>query len=93
MKAVADTLRVSRSNLHDKVRRASKRRGSYRKPDDDEVLPLVRRLVDERPNLRRLSVDQRTQLARENAGAGELKATQRDGSLHGSPAPVGAEGQ
>ena len=49
MKAVADTLRVSRSNLHDKVRRASKPRGSYRKPDDDEVLPLVRRLVDERP--------------------------------------------
>ena len=49
MKAVADTLRVSRSNLHEKVRRASKPRGSYRKPDDDELLPLVRRLVDERP--------------------------------------------
>ena len=49
MKAVADTLGVSRSNLHDKVGRASTPRGSYRKPDDDELLPLVSRLVDERP--------------------------------------------
>jgi hypothetical protein len=49
MKAVADTLGVSRSNLHDKVRRASKPRCSYRKPDDDELLPLIRRLADERP--------------------------------------------
>ncbi len=32
MKAVAETLGVARSNLHDKVRRASKPRGSYRKP-------------------------------------------------------------
>ena len=49
MKAVAETLGVSRSNLHDKVRRASKPRGSYRKPADDALLPLVRRLVGERP--------------------------------------------
>ena len=66
MKAVADTLRVSRSNLHDKVRRASKRRGSYRKPDDDEVLPLVRRLVDERPTYgyRRITALANRELAR-----------------------------
>ena len=49
MTAVAETLGVSRSNLHDKVRRASKPRGSYRKPADDALLPLVRRLVGERP--------------------------------------------
>ena len=49
MKAVAETLRVSRSNLHDKVRRASMPRRSYCKPNDDGLLPLVRRLVDERP--------------------------------------------
>lgn len=49
MKTVADTLGVARSNLHDKVRRASRPRGPYRKADDDELLPLVRRLVDERP--------------------------------------------
>jgi putative transposase len=49
MKAVAETLRVSRSNLHDKLRTASKPRGSYCKPEDEDLLPLVRRLVDERP--------------------------------------------
>ena len=49
MKAVADTLGVSRSNLHDKVQRASKPRGSYRKPEDEDLLRLVRRLVDKRP--------------------------------------------
>jgi transposase InsO family protein len=49
MKAVADTLGVARSNLHDKVRRAAKPRGSYRKPEDEYLLRLVRRLVDERP--------------------------------------------
>jgi len=49
MKAVADTLGVARSHLHDKVRRASKPRGPYCKPGDAELLPLVRRLVDERP--------------------------------------------
>lgn len=49
MKAVADTLGVARSHLHDKVHRASKPRGPYRKPEDGELLSLVRRLVDERP--------------------------------------------
>jgi len=49
MKTVANTLGVARSHLHDKVRRASKPRGPYRKPVDGELLPLVRRLVDERP--------------------------------------------
>jgi transposase InsO family protein len=49
MKTVADTLGVARSNLHDKVRRAAKPRASYRKPDDDDLLPLVRRLIGERP--------------------------------------------
>ena len=49
MKAIADALGVARSNLYDKVHRAAKPRGSYRKPDDDELLPLVRCLVDERP--------------------------------------------
>jgi hypothetical protein len=31
------------------VRRAAKSRGSYRKPEDEGLLPLVRRLVNERP--------------------------------------------
>ena len=49
MKDVADTLGVARSHLHDKVHRASKPRGPYRKTEDGEWLLLVRRLVDERP--------------------------------------------
>ena len=49
MKAVADALEVARSHLHEKVRRLAKPRGSYRKPDDEDLLPLIRRLVDERP--------------------------------------------
>ena len=49
MKTVANTLGVARSHLHDKVRRASKPRGPYCKPEDGELLLLVRRLVDERP--------------------------------------------
>ena len=46
MKAVADALEVARSHLHEKVRRLAKPRGSYRKPDDGNLLPLIRRLVD-----------------------------------------------
>ena len=50
MKPVADALEVARSHLHEKVRRLAKPpRGSYRKPDDGDLLPLIRRLVDERP--------------------------------------------
>src|SRR3954451_16775738 len=49
MKAVADALEVAGSHLHEKVRRLAKPRGSYRKPDDGDLLPLIRRLVDERP--------------------------------------------
>ena len=49
MKAVADTLGVARSHVHDKVHRASAPRGPYRKSQDGELLALIRRLVDERP--------------------------------------------
>ena len=49
MKAVANTLGVARSHLHDKVHQASKPRGPYRKTEDGELRLLVRRLVDERP--------------------------------------------
>ena len=69
MKAVAETIGVARSHLHDKVHRAPKPRGPYRKPEDDTLVQLVRRLVDERPTYgyRRI-----TALAnRERARAGE----------------------
>ena len=48
MTAIADTLGVSRSNLIERPSRAPKRR-LYHKPEDAALLPLIRRLVDERP--------------------------------------------
>ena len=49
MKAVADTLVVARSNLLERVSRAAKPRGPYRKAGDEPLLALIRQLVDERP--------------------------------------------
>jgi len=66
MKAVATTLGVARSNLHDKLRQAAKPRASYRKSDDRGLLRLVRRLVDERPTYgyRRITALANRELAR-----------------------------
>ena len=49
MKAVADTLEVARSNLAERVAKAGKPRGAYRKADDAWLLPLVRSICDQRP--------------------------------------------
>ena len=49
MRRVAQTLGVSRSQLHERLRHGSKPRRSYRKSEDAELLEPVRRLVDERP--------------------------------------------
>ena len=49
MRRVADVLGVSRSQLHERLRRGLKGRGGYRKEDDAALLESVRRLVDERP--------------------------------------------
>ena len=48
MKAVADTLAVARSNLIELVSRRAKSRRPYRKAGDNELLALIRRLVDDR---------------------------------------------
>jgi putative transposase len=66
VKAVANTLGVARSNLHDKLRQAAKPRASYRKSDDRGLLRLVRRLVDERPTYgyRRITALANRELAR-----------------------------
>ena len=48
MRRVAEALGVSRSQLHERLRRGLKGRGGYRKDDDGALLELVRRLVDER---------------------------------------------
>jgi putative transposase len=49
MKTVADVLGVARSHLHDRVRRPAPPRGAYRIGADEELLPLIHRLVGERP--------------------------------------------
>lgn len=54
MKAVAETLSVARSNLAEQVKvlpsDSPSLRGRYAKAGDEAVLPLLRRLVDERPS-------------------------------------------
>lgn len=49
MSVVAETIGVSRSQLHARVAGTSKPRGRYRKAQDDDLLPAIRRLVDARP--------------------------------------------
>jgi len=49
MSAVAKILQVSRSNLHHRVKATARSRGHYTKHEDDALLPVIRRFVDERP--------------------------------------------
>ena len=50
MKAITDTLGVSRSNLYEKREegRIPRRRGYRKAADDDALLPLIREIVDAR---------------------------------------------
>ena len=49
MSRIAETLGVSRSNLLERTRGATKPRGPYFKLADEALLPLIRRFVAERP--------------------------------------------
>jgi putative transposase len=49
MKAVAEMLGVSRSNLHERITGSAKPRSAYRKAGDAALLPRIKRLVAERP--------------------------------------------
>ena len=49
MKAVADVLGVSRSNLHDRLKGTTKPRRRYHKAQDAALLPLITALVTARP--------------------------------------------
>lgn len=66
MKRVAVALGVSRSNLVERSNGRSKPRGRYEKADDAMLLPLIRRLVDERPTYgyRRIAALLNRELAR-----------------------------
>ncbi len=50
MRIVAETIGVARSNLHEQLQRPPNPRGPYRKPEDVELLPAIRQIVDERPS-------------------------------------------
>ncbi len=66
MKRIAEALGVSRSNLLDRRGGRTRPRGSYRKPNDEGLLPLIRRFVDERPTYgyRRIAALVNRELAR-----------------------------
>jgi putative transposase len=49
VKAIADTLKVARSNLVEQISGSSKRRGRYDRQGDDELLAAIRKLTDARP--------------------------------------------
>jgi transposase InsO family protein len=68
MKTVAETIGVARSQLHDRVHLTPKPRGPYRKPEDDTLVQLVRRLVDERPTYGYRRITARANRERDKAG-------------------------
>jgi putative transposase len=49
VKRIAEVLGVSRSNLLSRRSGRTRPRGAYRKADDEGLLPLIRRFIDERP--------------------------------------------
>lgn len=49
MKTICDTLQVSRSNISERSQGKRRKRGFYTKPEDQELLPSIRSIVDERP--------------------------------------------
>src|SRR5262249_53577405 len=49
MKTIADMLDVARSHLHERVHQPAAPHGPYCKAADEQLLPLIRRLADDRP--------------------------------------------
>ena len=45
MKAIADTLEVSRSNLIERLATKRPKRGPYTKSNDADLMPLIREIV------------------------------------------------
>ena len=82
---VAETIGVSRSRLHARVTGASKRRGRYHKPEDDALLPAIRRLVDARPTYGYRRIAALLNRERRTAGLGPVnhKRVLRILGLHG----------
>lgn len=79
MKRVAETLGVSRSNLAERAHGRTKPRGPYLKTGDQGVLPLIRRIVDERPTYgyRRIAALVNRELTRKGLPAVNRKRVHR----------------
>ena len=79
MKRVAEALGVSRSHLAQRSGAARKARGPYRKPEDEALAPLIRRLVDERPTYgyRRISALLNRELTRQGRPVANRKRVYR----------------
>jgi putative transposase len=82
MKTIANVLGVARSHLHERVHRPTAARGSYCKAADEELLPLIRRLVDERPtyDYRRVTALVNRVLAAEGQPAANHKVRSNGGN-------------
>lgn len=85
MKTVADTLGVSRSNLIARRDGLAKPRRRYQKAEDASLLPLIRRLVDERPTYgyRRITALVNRDLAAQGAAPANHKRIYRLMKVHG----------
>ena len=79
MKRVAEALGVSRSNLSERSQGKTSPRGPYFKADDESLLPLIRRFVDERPTYgyRRITALVNRELARQDLPPANRKRVHR----------------
>jgi len=79
MKRVAEAFGVSRSNLAQRTGGSTLARGPYVKADDETLLPLIRRFVDERPTYgyRRIAALVNRELARQGLPPANRKRVHR----------------
>ena len=85
MSSIASVMGVARSHLYDRTRGAGRVRGPYRRQGDEEILPLIRRLVDQRPTYgyRRITALLRRNLAKSNESLPNHKRVYRLMRQHG----------
>lgn len=79
MKTVAETLNVSRSQLHARLNGSTKPRRRHQKAQDAALLPLVKRLVDARPTYgyRRITALLKRELAKDGTPPANHKRVYR----------------
>jgi len=85
MSSIASVMGVARSHLYDRTRGSDRARGPYRRQGDGEILPLIRRLVDERPTYgyRRITALLRRNLAKDGQALPNHKRVYRLMRQHG----------